>query len=93
MVCIGMMVGLQRLRKVFRYITAYVGKSFKYCPKYNEINMRLSDVQKHVSCTGLHKRFLIYYGLCLETAGNVFFNCVSSFVSTILNFKILYDAY
>ena len=29
-------------------------------------------VQKHVSYTGSHKRFLIYYGICLEKAGFVF---------------------
>ena len=35
---------------------------------------RHSDIQKHVpyTYTGLHKYFLIYYGLCLKTAGNVF---------------------
>ena len=40
--------------------------------KYNEINIFHSGVQKYVSHTGSHKRFLIYYEQNLETAGNVF---------------------
>ena len=40
--------------------------------KDNEINMFHLDVQNHVSYIGSYKRFLIYYGLCLKTAGNVF---------------------
>ena len=59
MVYIRLMVCLQRHTKVFRYITAYGGgKSLKRilthlnCTKYNEINIRYSDVQKHVSHTG-----------------------------------------
>ena len=39
--------------------------------KDNEINIFHSDVQNHVSYTGSYKRFLIHYGLCLETAGNI----------------------
>ena len=31
-----------------------------------------SGVQKHVSCTGTHKVFPLYYGLCPEMAGNSF---------------------
>ena len=38
----------------------------------NEINIFHSDVENHVLYTRSYKRFLIYYGLCLETAGNVF---------------------
>ena len=37
-----------------------------------EINIFHSDVQNRVSYAGSHKRFLIYYGLCLKTSGNVF---------------------
>ena len=40
--------------------------------KDNEINTFHSDVQNHVSYTESYKRFLIFYGLCLETAKNVF---------------------
>ena len=67
-----------RLTKIFRYLMAYVGNFLKriltyfYCTKYSKINICLSDVQKHVSYTRSHKRFLTYYGLCLEGAGNVF---------------------
>ena len=43
-----------------------------YCTKYNETSIFHSVVQKHSSWTVTHKRFLIYYGLCLETAGYVF---------------------
>ena len=60
--------------KFFKHILACL-----YCRKYNEINISHSGVQKHVSCNKWHKylyitshnRFLIYYGLCLEMAGNV----------------------
>ena len=38
----------------------------------NEINVFHSDAKNHVPYTGPHKRFLIHYGLCLETARNVF---------------------
>ena len=31
-----------------------------------------SDVKNHVPYIGPHKRFLIYYELCLETTGNVY---------------------
>ena len=41
--------------------------------KDNEINVLLSDVQNHVPYTGPHKRFLMHYGLCLETAGDTYF--------------------
>ena len=64
--------------KVFRYILAKGENFFKaflkcfHCTKYNEIKRCHSDVQKPVSYTGPHKRFLIHYGLCLETVGNVF---------------------
>ena len=37
-----------------------------------EIKIFHSDVQNHVSHTGSYKSFLIYYGLRLETAENVF---------------------
>ena len=40
--------------------------------KYNGINVFHLDVQKNVSYTGWHKRYLIYYKLLLETAGSVF---------------------
>ena len=41
--------------------------------KDSEINLKfLSDVQNHVLYTGPNKIFLIYYGLCLEKAGNIF---------------------
>ena len=39
--------------------------------KDNEINVFHSDVKNHVPYTGPHKRFLIYYGLCLKTALNL----------------------
>ena len=40
--------------------------------KDNEINTFNSGVQNHVPHTGSHKRFLVDYGLYLETAGNIF---------------------
>ena len=40
--------------------------------KDNEINIFHSDVQNLISYTGSYKRFLIHFGLCLETAGYVF---------------------
>ena len=43
------------------------------CTKDNEINVFHSDVKIHAPYTGPHKRFLIYYGLCLEAARNVFY--------------------
>ena len=55
-----------------------VGGIFKaYCSRFtpikdNEINMFDSDVHNLVSYTGSQKCFLTYYGLCLETAGNIF---------------------
>ena len=69
---------IQAHTKVFQYISDYVSNFLKHiltdfhCTKYNENNICHSGVQKHVSCTGSLKRFLIYYGLCLEMAGNVF---------------------
>ena len=54
-----------------------------------EINVFHSYVKNHVPYTGPHKIFLIYYGLCLETAGKVF-SIVSH--SLILNFNALCDA-
>ena len=75
------MVDLQRRTKVFRYITAYgEGGGSEHIliylnyTKYNELTHH-SDVQKHVPYTGSHKYFLIHYGLCLKTAGNVFSMC------------------
>ena len=61
-----------------RYFTACWAKNLKRilaylcCTKYNEINIFHRDVQKQVLFIGSHKRILIYYGLCLETAGKVF---------------------
>ena len=46
--------------------------AYLYCIKYNEINIFLSDIQKHVLCTLSRKIFLIYYRLCLETTVYVF---------------------
>ena len=43
-----------------------------YCTKYDEINIFHSDVKNHVPYTGSHERFLIYYGIGLETARFVF---------------------
>ena len=40
--------------------------------KDNEINVFHSDVKNHVPYTGPYKRFLIHYGLCLQTAENNF---------------------
>ena len=75
MVCMGLRVRLQRHTQVFRYIKSYGGKFLKrismYCTKCKEINMRHSEVQKHASFTGSPGRMLIYYGLYLETTGNV----------------------
>ena len=42
--------------------------TYSYCTKHNEINL----VKNHVSDVGSHKKFLIYYRLCLETDGNIF---------------------
>ena len=47
--------------------------AYFYCSKYKEINTFHSVVQKHDSYAGSHKRFLIYYGLCLETYFKLFF--------------------
>ena len=59
----GLWEGMEFLKFLVRYL---------YCSKYNKINIFHSVLQKHVSYTGSHKRFLKYYGLCLETAGYVF---------------------
>ena len=40
--------------------------------KLNEINTFHSDKQNHASYTGSHKKFMIYYRLSLEKAGNLF---------------------
>ena len=80
MVYIGLMTHLQRHPKFFdklRHMAETFLKrilTYFYFTKYNEISLRHSDVQKHVSYTGSRKRFLIYYnyGLCLETAECVF---------------------
>ena len=65
--------------KVFRFIMAYGEGTFLkliltyfYCFKYNENNICHSNVQKHVSYTESQKKFHVYYGLCLESAENVF---------------------
>ena len=58
--------------------------------KDNEINVFHSNVKNHVPYTGPHKRFLIYYGLCFKQH---ILNCVSWFLSVILNFKAFYDAH
>ena len=63
-----------------------------YSTKYNEINIFHSGAQKHVSYTGSHEGFLIYYRLWMETAGNVILNCVSWFVSVILHFNAVLSA-
>ena len=74
----GVEVRLQMHTKVFLFIAAYGGKFLKRIiinlppTKDNEINIFLTDVQNHVSYTGSYKRFLIHFGLCFETAGNVF---------------------
>ena len=46
--------------------------TYLYCTKYNKINIFHLVVQEHVSYTGSHKRFLIYYRLYFEMARNVF---------------------
>ena len=40
--------------------------------KCNEINIFHSDIQKYVSYKMIRQKISIYYGLCLETAGNEF---------------------
>ena len=55
MVCIELMIRLQRHTKVFRCIMAYGVKFLKhilmylYCIKYNKVNICHSGTQKHVS--------------------------------------------
>ena len=89
MVYVGLMVGPQRLNW---YITACGGKFLKRIETYlhsiksNEINRCPSDIRKHVSYTCSHKRFLIHYGPCLETAGNVFWIIFLWFISIVLIF-------
>ena len=74
------MVGLHRGTKFFvtlwlmgekflKHILAYL-----YIIKYNEINIGYSDVQKHVSYTGSHKRFLMEHRLCLDFSESMHFN-------------------
>ena len=64
--------------KVFRYITTDGRKLLKHILtylhsiKYNEINICHLDVQNHISHAESSKKFVIHYGLYLETAGNVF---------------------
>ena len=77
MLRLGLKVRLQRCTKfsdTLRYMGGFLNPIVRNLPptKGNEINMFHSDGQNHVSYTGSHKRFLIYYGLCLETAGNLF---------------------
>ena len=59
-----------------------------YCTKYIEIDTFISVIQKNVSYVESHKRFLMYYGL-LEM---YFLNCISWFVSIILNVNALFVA-
>ena len=61
---------LRRMEEFLKRIFTYLYCIFAH--KYNEFNVCNSDEPKHFSYTGSHKRFLIYYELCLETAGNVF---------------------
>ena len=55
MICMGLRIYLHRHTKAFRYILAYGWKILKhilthlYCTKYNEIDMRHSGIQNHVS--------------------------------------------
>ena len=46
--------------------------TYLYCTKYNEINIIHSDVRKLHLCKESHKRFLVYYDLCLKTTGSIF---------------------
>ena len=43
-----------------------------YRTKYNKINIGDSNVQTRISCAESFNFFLIYYGLRLETVGNIF---------------------
>ena len=79
MVNVGLIVGLQRHTKIFRYITVNGGKYFKriltylYCTKYNEIKLRHSNIYIistfpiksgiNILFTGSYKSFPIHYGL------------------------------
>ena len=63
----------------------------RYCIKYNEIDMFHSDVQKHLSYTGSHKRFLVW--AMLENGWMCILNYVSWLVSVILHFNALCDEY
>ena len=71
-------VRLQGHTKIFRWNYGVWKRKFLkriviYLPSTNDnkINVFHSDV-KNVPYTGPHKRFLIYYDLCLETTGNIF---------------------
>ena len=73
-------IRLQGHAKIFQCITAY-GRKFLKCivinlpsTKDDEINVFHSDVKIHVPYTGPHKKFLIYYRLCLKQH---ILNCVS----------------
>ena len=59
--------------------------------KDNEINIFNADVQNHVPYTGSHKRFLIYYELCFETARNVFSMVFHSFKHFSTKLKNVYS--
>ena len=62
--------GKENLKRILTYL---------YCTKYNEINAFHLVIQKYVSYTGSHKRFLMQYGLCFEMAGNVFSIVLNTF--------------
>ena len=75
----GLKVLLQRHPKVFDTLRRIGGGGFlkrivRNLPpiKGKEINIFHSHVQNHVSYKSSYKKFLMYYGLSLETAGNVF---------------------
>ena len=78
MLCMGLKILLQRHAKVPIHYGVWEGGFLKRIvinlppTKDNEIYIFHSDVQNHISYTGSCKSFLIYYGLFLETAGNVF---------------------
>ena len=67
---------IQKFSKILRSKGGGVIKKrilyYLYCTKYDEINISHSVVQKYATYTGSYKIFLIYYGLRLETARNVF---------------------
>ena len=68
-----MVVDLQGRTVVYRYIQVYGDGEFLKriltylcCSKCNETNICHSDAQKHVTYTGSHERFVLYYGLRWE---------------------------